>query len=197
MHFSKADGSSVFHLSKLWLGLDASAEYCMHLRTCFIRSLIAPMIATEASCFAFCASCVATLTISICLTGCLTMFLWSKCLTKIDNKRWEFNPEVNNNNKKTEKVIMKNFCGVRERGQRSKKHQLVALSISDPHGTRWDTNGTHYVVFLIILLILSREHSTHHGHARGTSLKLILVGTRKGRFYNFKNIPQRSSTILK
>lgn len=193
MHFSKADGSSVFHLSKLSLGLDASAEYCMHLRKCFIRSLIAPMIATEASCFAFCASCVATLTISICLTGCLTMFLWSKCLTKIDNKRWEFNPEVNNN--KNGKSHYEELLWSKRKGAKVQEaptsHPFYIGPTGDTVGHKWDTlcGLSNYFINL--------KQGTHHGHARGTSLKLILVGTRKGRFYNFKNILQRSSTILK
>lgn len=104
MQISKADCRAMLLWSVTSVELDASAEYCMHLRKCFIRSVIAPTIAREVCCFAFWASCVVTLTISVCIWGCLTTFLWSKCLTKIDNKRWELSPGVKRTRRKTKQI---------------------------------------------------------------------------------------------
>lgn len=93
IHLSSADRRSGFHLSVL-PGLETSAWFCRHFRKCFIRSDIAPVIATDACCLAPCAICVVTLTISACRRGCLTTFLWSKCLTNICNNKWELSPDV-------------------------------------------------------------------------------------------------------
>lgn len=104
MQFSKAHCRAMFLWSATSVELDASTENCMHLRKCFIRSVIAPIIAREVCCFALCASCVVTLTISVCIRGCLTTFLWSKCLTKIDNKRCDFSPGLKITRGKTKKI---------------------------------------------------------------------------------------------
>ena len=94
IHISKTDWSSVFNLYVPSPVLDASAKFCRHLLKCLMRSDIAPMIATEAWYFTFCASCVVVLMISIWRICCLATFLWSKCLTKMDNRRWELSPGV-------------------------------------------------------------------------------------------------------
>lgn len=90
MHLSKAVWRS--DMDSVLLELDASAWFWRHLRKCFTRSAREPTIATEACCFALFARFVVTLIIFICKSGCLITFLWSKCLTSIDNKRWEFCP---------------------------------------------------------------------------------------------------------
>jgi len=98
IQFSKATWRSAFISSLPSLGLDDSEEFCRHFRKCFIKSDIAPMIATVACCFALCPSRAVTLTMSTSKSGCLATLLWSKCLTRMDNSKCEFSPEVNISN---------------------------------------------------------------------------------------------------
>ena len=97
IHISKEDWSSAFNLYASFPLLDASDKFCRHFLKCLMRSDIAPIIATEACCFTFCASCMVVLIISIWRIGFLATFLWSKCLTKLDNRRWELSPGVKKN----------------------------------------------------------------------------------------------------
>ena len=94
IHFSRPNWRSVLYLSMSPTELDNSAEFCRHFRRCLIKSVIAPMIATEGRCFALRASSVMTLTMLTCIWGCLATFLCSTCFTKIAHNRWDFSPGI-------------------------------------------------------------------------------------------------------
>lgn len=90
MHSSIEEWRAEFCLLILSSGLDASMEHCKHLHKCLTKSLIAVTIASEACNLTSWARRVATWIMSICISGCLVRFLWSKCLTTRDNNKWLF-----------------------------------------------------------------------------------------------------------
>lgn len=122
MHFSRADWRLELEAINPSFGLEASVEYCMHFRKCLIRSLMTPTIVAEAFSFAFSTKCVTTLTILICMSGCLTMFLWSKCLTKMDSNKWEFSPGIK-------------IC-IKEKLKEQQTKQITNINLSLRRGTR-------------------------------------------------------------